>query len=228
MIQHFRPSRLILIAFCLGGVFSSVYGQEIRDQKEAERIYRESLEQSKYNKLYFDEADRCRQLNREQKHQEAILSCRRSIAYAEKLPAGQVLERQAGYIQVGIAFLRQKRPKEALNYFEKGVVIGRSVLGESDVETGEIYFLIGQAHHIDGNTATASEFYDRAERTIRAAYDEMGEDGEELRERYPRIIWHVLEAHLMLLEEADEEEKMTALRKRLHEFELAFQKYLKK
>lgn len=54
----------------------------------------------------------------------------------------------------------------------------------------------------------------------------MGEDGEELRERYPKIIRLVLGAHLSLFEESEEFGKADAIRRRILEFETAFQKYL--
>ncbi|HMO79808.1 MAG TPA: tetratricopeptide repeat protein [Pyrinomonadaceae bacterium] len=221
-----NKAKFLVLAFSLAALCLHAFGQEIRDQKEAERIYRLSLEQSKYNRLYFDEADRCRKLNSEQKYDEAIVVCKRSIVYAEKLPASRVLERQAGYIQIGIAYLRKRKPNEALEYFEKGFVVGESLLDETDVETGEIYFLIGQAHHIDKNIERASEFYDKAETSVRAAFDEMGEDGDEFRARYPKIVWYILEAHLMLFEEIEEHERAEAIRKRTREFEIAFRKYL--
>lgn len=213
-----------VIILAITGSFS--FGQEIRDQKEAERVYRLSLEQSKNNRLFFNEMNRCRQLNREQKYDLAIASCKRSIVLSEKLPANQILERQSGYIQVGLAFLRKKQPKEALAYFEKGLAIGRAILDETDVETGEIYFLIGQAYHIDNDTERASVFYDRAERSIRSAFEKIGEDGEELRERYPKIISFVLKAHLILFDGSEEFEKANEIRRRILEFEAAFRKYL--
>lgn len=219
-------STFVFSVIILAIAVSFSFGQEIRDQKEAERIYRLSLEQGKNNRLFFNEMNRCQKLNREQEYDHAIASCKRAIVLSEKLPANQILERQSGYIQVGIAYLRKEQPKNALEFFEKGLLIGRSVLDETDVETGEIYFLIGQAHHIDKNTERASEFYDRAERSVRLAFDEIGDDGEEMRRRYPKIIRHILEAHLILLEESEEVEKAEAIKKRINEFETAFRKYL--
>jgi tetratricopeptide (TPR) repeat protein len=197
----------------------------VPDQKEAVRLYRQSIIDSKNNRLYFDEFDRCRTHNREKRYSQAVDSCRRAIELAQRLPADQILERRSGYIQVGIAYLRQSGPDLAVNFFEKGLDVGGQ--RDSDSETGEIYFLIGQAHHVGRQVEKAIEFYDKAENSLRAAFTVMGEDNDEFRSHYPVFISYILEGHLALLTDSNDTLRAAALQKRIDEFKTEFARYLK-
>jgi tetratricopeptide (TPR) repeat protein len=199
----------------------------VPDQKEAVRLYRQSIIDGKNNRLYFDEIDRCRTHNREKRYPQAIDSCRRAIDLAQRLPADRILERQSGYIQAGIAYLRQSRSDLAASFFEKGLEVGRQLLDDSDSETGEIYFLIGQAHHVGGQVEKAIVFYEKAESSMRAAFAAIGEDHDEFRSHYPIVISYILDAHLSLLSNTKNVLGAAALQERIDEFQKEFANYLK-
>jgi tetratricopeptide (TPR) repeat protein len=110
------------------------------DQKEAERLYRESIRESRFNKLYYDEYDKCRRLLREEKFKEAEASCERVIGHSENLPKESYLERHSGYVAVGIAQMRQQKFREAIANFERALEIAKPSLGDTDSETGDVYF----------------------------------------------------------------------------------------
>ncbi len=215
-----------LMLFAMAALPSLAQSVVVPDQKEAVRLYRQSIIDSKNNRLYFDEIDRCRTHNREKRYPQAIDSCRRAIELAQRLPTEKILERQSGYIQVGIAYLRQSRSDLAVNFFEKGLEIGRQLLDDSDSETGEIYFLIGQAHHVGGEVQKAVEFYEKAESSMRAAFAAIGDDKDGIRSHYPVLISYILEAHLRLLADSKDILGAAALQKRVDEFKKEFGTYL--
>lgn len=221
--MHIRLSAFVASSFIL--LVSSSDGQEIYDQKEAERVYRQSILESRYNKLYFDEIDRCRKLQKEEKYREAEASCKRAIGHSEKLPKERHLERSSGYIGVGIAQLRQRRFPDAIANFQKALEIGQPYMDDTNSETGDIYFLLGQAYHLAKDVPSARSFYERAEKTYRAAFRQM-EGDEFFVVPYALKIRAIVETHVLLVEGAELDDAIVEMNKRLNDVDREFSKYL--
>jgi len=90
---------------------------------------------------------------------------------------------------------------------------------------GEIYLLIGQAHHLGGNIGPARAYYEKAESTFRKAIEELGDDSFFLRSNSERLR-EVVEAHYLLVRTAGYESAAEEMRKRLMEVERDFGEYL--
>lgn len=197
-------------------------GQIVTDQKEAERIYRESILETKNNKAYFAEYEKCRRLLNEKSYAQAEVSCRHSVTLAEKLPESRYLERHSAYKTLGLALIRQRKTQEAISFLEKSLEVSKPNLDDTNSETGEVYFLLGQANHLIENVELASGFYTKAENTFRSAFQEI----DELRIPYARAIKNILETHIILMEDAKLREEGEKIKKRLTDFGLEFAKYL--
>ena len=201
------------------------FGQEIRDQREAERVYKQSMIEQKYNKQYFDEMHRCERLINEQKFKEAEASCRLSISYAEKLPKESYMERYSANAGTGVALLRQRSAREAILYFEKALEIAKPILDDTDSETGDVYFLLGQAYHVLKDIPNARLYYEKAEKSYRTAFVEIGDDAFFL-SPYGKKIKNIVEAHFILLQDAGLNDDAEKLKLRLAETKKEFVKYL--
>ena len=177
-------------------------------------------------KKYYAEHDKCRKLISEKKYDEAETSCRLVVSIAENLPRTRYMEKHSAYETLGVAFLRQHKSGEAIKYFDKSLEVGKTHLDDTDSETGEVYFLIGQANHLLEKVGIAKDFYTKAENAYRAAFKKI--DAEELREYYPKPIINILETHLILLENAGLKDEAAKIEKRLAETKVEFAKYLEK
>jgi tetratricopeptide (TPR) repeat protein len=221
--------KFLKLAFLTLTFSSFCFGQAILDQKEAERIARESAQEMKISKQYFATHDKCRNLMRQQNYTQAEVSCRLSVSLAEKLPKSRSMEKHSAYKWLGYSLLWQQKSEEAIPILDKSLEVASDRLSETDAETGEVYFLLGQANHFLGKVQTASDFYTRAERVYRAAFVEIGSanvEGDEIRSPYPRAIKNILEAHLLLVENANLKEEATKIKQRLSELKKEFSKYL--
>lgn len=200
-------------------------GQIVTDQKEAERLYKESILETKNNKAYFSEAERCRKFLNSKSYAQAKAACELSVMLAEKLPKSSYLERHSAYKMLGLAFIRQRKAQEAITYLEKSLQAGKSNLDDTNSETGEVYFLLGQANQLLENTELASDYYTKAENTFRFAFVEIDDD--DVRFDYVRILGNILETHIVLAENANLKEKSEKYKKRFADFRIEFAKYLK-
>lgn len=200
------------------------FSQTVADQKEAERLYRASVEDTKYARLYFDEDEKCRTLLRMGSYADAEVSCQRALNYVEKLPAARAMEKYSAYKSVGIALLWQKKSDEAIVCFNKALEAGKTKLDDTDSETAEIYFRLGQANHLAGKTAGAREYYTKAENSYRAAFKKIGDS--EIAGFYPPRIKSILETHLSLLENYGTKDEAEKMRQHLAEFMKEFAKFL--
>jgi tetratricopeptide (TPR) repeat protein len=204
-----RKFILILSAvLCLG--LQSAFAQANNEMENAEK--------------YFAEAEKCLNLTNEQKFQDAEKSCRSALAFAEKLPAGRELERYSAYRGVGVVLLYQKRAEESIAFFNKSLKAAGNKVNESDTKTGTIYFYIGQANYLLGKVKEASDFYTKAEKIYREAFDETNIN--EISAEYPKKVKLILQAQLILLENAKLTEEAKAVKMRLEKFEKEFSKYL--
>src|SRR5690606_2297681 len=120
-------------------------------QQEAERLYRESVIESRNNGLYSDAMHACRRQIAAEEVEKAVGSCKRAVDLSQKLEPERILERAGANTRLGIAYFRQHKIQDALESFEQARLIASEKLTDADSEMGEIYLLIGQAHHLGGN-----------------------------------------------------------------------------
>ena len=212
---------IILVVFCLVHVAA---GQEIRDQKEAERIYRQSLRDDAYSKRYFDADEKCRGLIRDQRFQAAEAACRLAISYSDKLAKERYLERSSGRIGLGVVLVRLRREREAIVQFQSAYTLTRPILNDTNSETGEIYFLLGQAYHLLDDRTNAELYYEKAEKTYRAAFIDIGD--EDMRRVYARAIYNIVGSHTNLFENAEMTQDAERMQRRFEKVRQEYSKYL--
>lgn len=177
-------------------------------------------------KKYYAENDKCRQLYRDKKYSEAETSCKLAVSIAEQLPKTRYMEKHSAYRMLGATLLWERKFEESIVYFNKALEIGKPNVDDNNAETGEVYYFIGQANYLLGRVDAAREFYVKAENSYRAAFKEMGDS--EIREFYPKPIISILQAHLILLEDAGMKEESAKVEKRLAETKIEFAKYIDK
>jgi tetratricopeptide (TPR) repeat protein len=217
---------LILLMLTLSQI---CLGQVILNQKEAERIARESAQEMKISKQYFTAHDKCRELMKQKNHAQAEVSCRLAVTLAEKLPNSRSMEKHSAYKWLGYSLVWQQKSEEAIPILEKSLEVAKIHLDETDAETGEVYFLIGQANQLLRRIKIASDFYIKAEKVYRTAFVEIGGvkvGDDEIRSPYPRAIKNILEAHLILLKNAELVDDAAKVEKRLAETKVEFAKFL--
>jgi len=212
----------------------TVYAQTVevvvpKPRKEAEAILKQAREETRANKLYFDEDKKCRELIRARSFAQAETSCRLAISLAEKLPKDRYLERSSAHVSLAVVLLWQERPGEAIPFLEKSLEIAKTRMDDTNAETGERYFLLGQANHQLGNIDEARRYYVKAEKTYRTAFKEMKalDDDTFLLSIYAASIGNILQAHLVLVENAGLNGEAATIMKNLDEFKAEFAVYLK-
>src|SRR5215510_507076 len=162
---------------------------------------------------FFEKDDKCRGLLREQKWQDAELTCKAAVAIADRLPDHRALEKMGAYEQVGHAMFAQRRFQEALDHYSRAFTIGQTTLSDTDPETGYGYRNLGVTNHVLGNLDKAREFYAKAERTLQHAYDHI--DLEDARPGYLKTLRYVLQNHLLAAQESGAEKEAEEIKKRL-------------
>ena len=224
-MKHLFVSLIFFVS--LQAVFSQTVTVEVpTDKKRIAEILKQDREETKANKLYFAEDEKCRNLTRAGIFAEAETSCRLAISYAEKLPKDRYLERSSAYQSLAYALLWQRKSDEAISLLNKSLEIGKPVIDDTDAETGERYFLLGQAYHQLGKVNEAREYYTKAETVYRTAFKEMGDS--DIREFYPKPIVNILEAHLILLKDVGLKDEADKVEKRLAKTKIEFAKFLEK
>lgn len=183
-----------------------------------------SKDESTKAKQYFAEDSKCRSLITKHMLEDAEISCRTALSLAGKLPEDRDLEKHSAYETVGLVILFQRRPSESIPFFEKALAIGKKRLTDSSAETGEVYFYLGQANHLLGNTEKTQNLYLKAETAYRAAFIAINDD--EIGAPYPRMIKNILTAHLSLLKKAGLSEKAEQVQKRLDNIKNEYPKFL--
>jgi tetratricopeptide (TPR) repeat protein len=197
----------------------------VTSKKEAAAILKKAQEETRANRAYFTEDEKCRNLIKSREWVKAELSCRTAITLVEKLPKQHVLERSSARLALAVALLWQRKIGEAIPLINASIDIGKSVIDDSDAEMGERYFLLGQAYHLLGTVDDAAKYYTRAESTYRTAFKEMGDS--DIRGFYPKPIVNILEAHLALLQNAGRTEAAATIEKRLAATRIEFAEFLK-
>jgi len=221
---------LVLFLFILAAPVC--FGQTVTNQKEAEKIYKDSLEENKNAKAYYAEDEKCRVLLRMKSYADAEISCKRAVAFAEKLPQRRYLDKATAYERLGIAFLGQQKADGAILYFNKALEARGSkpdaaanASDAGDSEIGDLYFLIGQANHLSGKIDQARESYTKAENIYRAAFKHYA-DTPEVAGDIPPVIKNILETHLVLVENAGLKEEAEKIKQRLALFTKEFAEFL--
>jgi tetratricopeptide (TPR) repeat protein len=212
----------ILILFIALSIFA--FGQSVTNQKEAEKLYRQSKIDAKYNKLYFDLDHECRDLMREKDFYTSLQVCQKALLAVEKLPKDRLMERHSANVAFGVSLLRNEKATDSIVYFNKALAVSKSILDDTDSETGEVYFFLSQANHLLGEEQKAIDFCIKAEKAYRAAFIKIDDD--EIRDIYPKRIKMIIEAHILLLENIERTEEATKIKLRLEEFKKEFAKYL--
>lgn len=196
------------------------------DKKEIDAILRKARAENNANKLYFSEEEKCRSLIRAGSFAKAEISCKLAISYAEKLPKDRYLERSSAYEALAYTFLLQEKSEQAIVLLNKSLEAGKPVIDDTDAETGELYFLLGQAYHQLGKVGEAKLYYSKAENSYRTAFKKIDDD--EIGGNYPRPIVNILESHLILLINAELIDEAEKVEKRLTETKIEFAKFLEK
>jgi tetratricopeptide (TPR) repeat protein len=212
---------LLILLIALSNV---AFGQSVTNQKEAERLYRQSKIDTKYNKLYFDLDHKCRDLMREKDFYTALRVCKKAVLAVENLPKDRLMERHSANVAYGVSLLRNEKATDAIAHFNKALVVSKTILDDTDSETGEVYFFLSQANHLLEEEKKAIDFCIKAEKAYRAAFIKIDDD--EIRDVYPRRIKLIIEAHILLLENLQRTEEAGKIKLRLEEFKKEFAKYL--
>lgn len=218
---------VLIVALVLSALTVSAQSVEVSvatDPKKVKEILAKERQKSEENSAFFAEDERCRGFLRASEWTKAEASCRKAILLVEKLPKEHTLSKSSARKYLAVALLWQQNFGEAIELLEKSLEIGRPVIDDSDAETGDIYFLMGQAYHLSKNVSAARSYYEKAEKTYRTAFAEIGDDY--FRFPYARKIKNIVEAHHHVLKSAglaDEAEKM---RIHLAEMEREFARYL--
>lgn len=208
---------------------TSSYSQEVTasattNKKEVEAILKKERTESRINAAYFAEHDRCRQLLRAKDLGKAEVSCRLAVSLSEKLPREQVLERSSALQSLAVVLLLQRKPQEPVVLLNKALEVSQSVIDDDDAETGELYFVLANAHSLLNDTQTARRYLEKAEDTYRSAFIKIDDD--EMRRPYSRMIRNIVEAHFMVVKLAGLAEEAERLRGRLEKVEKDFARYL--
>lgn len=221
-----KPS--IFFLMILSGLTAS-YAQEVTvsattNKKEIEAILKKGREEARVNRAFFTEHDTCRGLLKAREWAKAESSCRLAISLAEKLPKEHVLERSSARGSLAIALLWQRNAEEAILLLNKSLEIRKTVSDDSDADMGDLYFLLGQAYSLSNDIQTARSYFERAERTYRSAFVEIGDDW--FRVSYSRRLQNAVEAHYNLVKSAGLVNEAEKLESRLAEVKKEFAKYL--
>jgi tetratricopeptide (TPR) repeat protein len=225
MMKHLIFSLAFFL--CSNFAFSQTVTVEApTNKKRIAEILKKDREETQANKLYFAEEEKCRNLTRARSFTEAEISCRLTISYAEKLPKDRYLERSSAYESLAYVLLWQRKTDEAISLLNKSLEIGKPIIDDTDAETGERYFLLGQAYHQLSKVNEAREYYTKAETTYRTAFKKINDDV--IGGHYPISIVNILEAHLILLKNAGLYEEAAKVEKRLAETKIEFARFLEK
>ncbi len=220
----------LVLGFIIVSNLTVAYSQKVTvkattDKKEIAAILAKEREETRINQAYFAEHDRCRDFLRVQEWAKAESSCRAAITLVEKLPKEHLLERSSVRESLAIALLWQRRPEEAIGLLERSLEISKSILHDSDAEKGDVYLLLGHAYRSLNDIDHARSYYERAEKTYRLAFVQIGND--EIRFPYGARIKNIVEAHYNLVKSAGLVDDAEKLRIRLAQVEKEFPQYLK-
>ncbi|MEQ1763112.1 MAG: tetratricopeptide repeat protein, partial [Pyrinomonadaceae bacterium] len=142
---------LVLMSCVMVSIAQEVTVKATTNRKEVESILTKGREEGRINRAFFDEHDRCRELLGKREFVKAEASCRTAIVYVEKLPKEHVLERSGVRATLALAVLWQKRPEEAIVLLNRALEIRKTVSDDSDADTGDLYYLLGQAHGLSND-----------------------------------------------------------------------------
>ena len=219
---------LLVLLFLFGveiGLPQTVDVKATTDPKKINTLLRKIDDETKANKAYYAEEKKCRTLISQGDFAEAERSCRQAILLVEKLPTDQALAKSSSRVALAVVMLCQQKSAEAIALLNTSLELGKPIIDDTDAETGERYFLLGQAYHQLANIDEAKRFYLKAENTYRTAFKEMGDS--DIRAFYPRPIINILASHLLLLRNAGLTDDAARIEKRLAETKIQFAEFLK-
>ncbi|MFN6964919.1 MAG: tetratricopeptide repeat protein [Pyrinomonadaceae bacterium] len=221
----------LLFVFAISLLSTATFPQQVTvtattNQKEVERRLKTERETGRINRAFFAEDDRCRAFLKAKEWIKAESSCKLAISLAEKLPVNRLLERSGARVSLGIALLLQQRQKEAIPLFNRAVEIRETYSSEPDADTADILSFLGHAYRLSNDIQSARAYYEKAERTYRAAFVSIGVESDEIRFSYPGRLRDTLRAHYDMLRSVGLVAEAEVVRVRLVEVEKEFAKYL--
>lgn len=110
--------------------------------------------------------------------------------------------------------------------FKRSIDIRLSRAGEADADTADIYSWLGTAYGLLGEVQSARSYFEKAESSYRAAFNEIGDDCDGIRFSYPRRMKTSLEIHYSVVKSAGLVDEAEILRSRLVDLEKEFVGYL--
>lgn len=170
------------------------------------------------NKRFFEKEDRCRDLLRNGKLQEAEAACQAATQAGEQLSGGRSLERMGSYQLLGHVYMRQKRYRDALGSYSRALANARLTLEDKNAELGQLYGYLGMAHHALDHLDEAREFYRKAEKSLQLAYahmacDHCDEEVNHIRQDYMESLKKILDFHLVAAQQAGAASEVEELKK---------------
>lgn len=169
-------------------------------------------------KQFFEKDDKCRDLVRGQKWNEAEKPCEVLVRIVDQLPSGRALERLEAYQLFGHVLRGQKRYQEALGYYNRALDAVASELIEENDELGRLYGDIAITQHLMRDLGRARESYRKAEKIYQLAYASLG-DGytdkwvERTKQGYIKSLKQLIEYHLIAAKDAGATSQIEEIKK---------------
>jgi len=218
-----KPTIVLLIVIVSVAVSCQLQGTD--NIKQVKPVFDSFQGKDGINSRFSDEYEKCRSLISRQSFKDAEDFCRLSLSYAEELPNENYLKRYNAQKAVGTVLLRRIQPSDAIQFLEEALMTGKRVPDDTNLELGEVYFLLGQAHYQLHNLDKTLDFYARAEDTYRSAFQNV--DDNEIRSRYAGMLLWILEIHSVVLEEANMKDEAVEVELRIYKTRKEYAKYLK-
>lgn len=150
---------------------------------------------------------KCRELAKSQDLKEAENACGVVLSIAVQLDEDRYLEKMRANEFLGHVLLRQKRYPDAIEYYNRALIVVGTRLTEKDAELGRLWGDLAIAYHLMRDLGRARELYKKAERIYQTAYSTFGDgDSDEfvqrIKEGYLKALKTLLEYHLSAAEDA--------------------------
>ena len=190
-------------------------GSSLTSAQKQEQIRQEQLASQ-----YFQEENRCRDLTKVQKWEEAEPVCRSAVQIADRLSDDRYLEKMGANELLGHVLLRQKRYQEAIDSYKRALDVVGSKLTEEDAELGRLYGHLAVVHHLMRDLDKARELYKKAEKIYQLAHASIGDRGsdewvDQMKKEYMKSLRKLLAYHLMAAEDAGATSEVEEIKNRM-------------
>ena len=160
---------------------------------------------------YFEQEVKCRDLVNESKWREAEAVCVANLGMVDKLGRHRALVKVRAYQIAASVMLSQDRYKEALNYLNRALGIGKADLNDDEVALGEVLVTLGFTYSKMGKFGNARKQFAKGEETLQLAYDKNSF----FRARCLPQLKKALEYHILAAEADGAAKEAIALKNRL-------------